>query len=179
MNLDIGFIILNPHNKIRNLRSSIGSVEIYSNSKSHLCVVEKNTKAKDFRESNSYSETFRGKDTMTSLINTGFKKLKNEWGFVIVAGAKINQFTEKKINNLICSEKDVLYSLALNQYNFVDSSLNGILINKQNFKNVGQWVDYTKDDSNDFRESKIDWYIRALQCQVNFKGVLGLKPTII
>ena len=73
------------------------------------------------------------------------------------------------------SEKDVFFPIGIyNEVggvvdNFVDCSLNGILIDKDFFSKVGKMSD------NPLNISKLFWMMDAMEKGASFKGVLGIR----
>ena len=183
MNLDIGYIIVNPDNNLSGLRISMSSI-----GKHHFGIPEiiqilpKGTNAADVKKHKEVCvDTFKGGDTITSLINTGFKKLKAEWGMVIFAGSVLKTNTAFRYEKFVTSDKDVFYPVIGNKYNFVDGSTNGLAVNRKFFNEIGDFPEnhmWKLDEDaniNSFEICKFMWAEAAIERGCKFKGMIGCK----
>jgi hypothetical protein len=177
---NFGFIILSPDHNIGGLKGTVRSIiNNYSSSTNIICITGKNTKQNQIKEMKEVCKTYKGGDTITSLINTGLEKGHEEWNIIIMEGSWVKKNLHLKYSKWIESYKDVLYSIFIN-YNkegypikvfkdFEECSLNGICINRNLFKEVGKF----SDDS--LNVSRLLWSLEAKSKQANFKGILGIK----
>lgn len=170
-------IILCPERNIAGLKCSVGSIKRHFYDREIICVTGKNVIAEDVKEMKSICPVYKGKNTITSLINVGMKKIKGEWGFIMYVGSYVRPGMEKKIVRFVESPKDVLYPVVDRKINFVDGSSNGILLNKTTFKEVGDFADEPmyKFGTNDFELAKLLWAMDAIEHGCKFKGIVGLK----
>lgn len=175
--MDLGFVILCPDRSTAGLKNSLGSIKLRSYQRDSICVVDKSSTTKDVKDLKDLCPTYKGKDTITSLINTGMKKIKNEWVCMIFGGSRIPHNIEKKLSLFCKKDSDVIYPLVENKYNFVDGSFNGVTINKNFFEKVGDFPDQKmkKDGLNDFELAKLLWADAAMEHGVVFKGILGMR----
>lgn len=175
--MDVGIVILSPNVSYSGVRNTLGSLSLYSYNRESICVVGNNATSKDLKELKTLCPTYKGKDTITSLINIGIKKNKHEWSFIMFGGSRIPHRVEWKWNMFCKSNKDILYPLAEKHCDFVEGCFNGVLVNNEFFKEVGDFpsAPVKKEGFNDFEFSKLLWGIDALQKGAIFKGVLGMR----
>ena len=178
--LDINFIIISPDPNISRLKGTVRSIKNnYRENTNIICLVEKKTKKTNIDEMSEICPTFRGGDTITSLMNKGMKKSKEGWCMFIIEGALIPKKIEYKYSSWIESEQDVLFPVLMLHNrdgipkkifgNFSNCTLNGILIHKKLFLEVGNFSE------NPIRISKEFWSYDAFEKGANFKGILGIK----
>ena len=74
--MDLGFIILCPDRNIGGLRNTLLSISHNSYNREALAVVGSDATAAEIKTMKEICPIHKGKDTITSLINTGMKKLK-------------------------------------------------------------------------------------------------------
>jgi hypothetical protein len=178
--LSFGFVIILPEFNPGALQGTMRSIRnYYPKDFPVICTTGKQTTAAELKEIKEYCPAYRGKDTFTSLINTGMKKGNKDWNIIIMAGAIVRQKLNQRYAYWIESEKDVLYPIVVG-YNrdgypikicneFYDATLNGLCIHQKTFKSVGD----LSDDA--FEWSKKIWAIDAAKQGVQFKAILGIK----
>ena len=168
--MDVGVLVLCPEIKRGDLKHTCCSAKRNLYNRSLHCVVPKATKQKEFAYLKEVCPSIsRGQNSITSLINSGLKKIKNEWVFVAWSGSSIKPFTEHKFK--YADNENVLIFPVFDQYhNFIDAPFNGILFNKRFFSKVGEFEEFE-----DFEESKIFWAHRFIQMGGCLKGVVGLR----
>lgn len=181
MNLnEFGFIIISPEHNIGGLKGTVRSiVNNYSPGVKIICVTEKGVKSDVFKEMNGICKTYKGGNTITSLINAGFEKGHAEWNIIVMEGCWVKGNLHSKYSTWINSYTDVLYSI-VTSYNreglplkiykdFDECTLNGLCINRKFFKEVGKFSE------NPLGYSKFFWALDAIEKKGKFKGILGLK----
>lgn len=175
--MDVGFVILSPDRNIAGLRNTIGSIKLRSYDREYICVVGNNADTKDIKEMKEYCPTFKGKDTITSLINTGIKKTKNEWACIVFGGSRIPNYLERKWSVFAKESNHVLFPVVENKNDFVQGCFNGVLINCNFFKKVGEFPTITmqKNGMNDFEFAKLMWASDAVDHGAIFKGIVGMR----
>lgn len=175
--MDLGFIILCPDRNIAGLRNTLGSIRHHCYDRESIAVVGNDATAGDIKEFKEYCTTYKAKDTITSLINTGMLKLRHEWGFIVFGGSRFQPYVERKVATFIKTEKDVLFPVVDRRCDFVSGSFNGVLINRKFFEEIGEFPEATmvKDGMNDFEMAKMFWACDAIEKGVVFKGIVGLK----
>lgn len=177
---NFGFIILSPDHNIGGLKGTLRSIlNNYSSFVNVICVTGSDAKAEQVKEMNEICRTYKGGNTITSLINKGLEKGHEEWNIIIMEGSWVKRNLHSRYSTWIKSYKDVLYSIVVN-YNkdgfpikifkdFEECSLNGICINRKLFKEVGKFSDNPLD------VSKLFWSLEAKDKGATFKGILGIK----
>jgi len=175
--MEVCFLILNPDGNYIGLKNTIGSIKLRSFNRDYICAVGQNTGSKELKEMKELCPTFKGKNTITSLINTGFKKIKKGWVCIVFSGSRIPAGIEKKWSLFCKNENDVLYPIVEKKYNFVEGSFNGVLINTDFFNKCGDFPDHVmqKQGLNDFEFAKLLWSFDALKNGACFKGIIGMK----
>lgn len=177
MELDLGFIILCPDRDAKGLRSTVSSMKYccceYADP---ICMVDVSTTPKELKQMKEICPTYKGKDTITSLINAGMKKVKKPWAFIMFSGSRIKTNLPKKLSMFVKSEKDILYPIVNNKTAFSEASSNGILIHKDTFKEVGNFpTSKGAAEMNDFEVSKLLWACKAIEAGCQFKAIAGIR----
>lgn len=180
MSLNFGFIILSPDYNIGGLKNTIRSIKNnYEEEISIICSVSKSVKSAQLKEMQEVCETYKGGNTITSLINKGYEKLNCDWGILLLEGSRVCKNLQYRYKKWINSEKDILFPLVvdydINWYpkkiydSFYNCTINGICINKSFFCAVGKLSD------DPLEASRKIWTIDAVQKGANFKSILGIK----
>ena len=179
--LDVGFVILSPEANIAHLSSTIRSIDRnYGKDVPRICIVGKKTTTSTLEEMKKVCNTLRGKNTITSLINTGIKHGHKEWNIIVMAGVIMRARIQDKYSLFIINEKDVCFPI-IPDYNregipirlnntFAESSLNGVCIHQKTFNEVGDFA-----DEESILLSRLEWAIKAKEKGCNFKAILGAK----
>jgi hypothetical protein len=176
--MDVGIVILCPDRNPAGLRNSVGSIRYHCYDRECLAVVPGDTSPVTIRELKEHCDLIhKGKDTITSLVNAGMKKLKHEWGFIIFGGSRVVPYLERRFTSFVKSDKDVLYPIVDKKYDFVEGCFNGVLINRKFFQEVGDFPTETmqKQGLNDFEFAKLLWAIDAMNKGAKFKGIVGMR----
>lgn len=175
--MDLGFVILCPDKDARALRNTVRSIRHFTD-RDAICVVGNNAGPHDIKKLKEWCDNVhKGKDTITSLMNAGMKRIKHDWAFILFAGSQIKPFLEQRLSRFVTSDKDILFPVVADKYNFVEGSCNGILINRHTFKEIGDMPEAPmhKQGFNDFEVSKVFWANDALNYGCQFKGIVGLR----
>lgn len=175
--LDLGFIILCPDRNPGALKNTCGSIRHHAYNREAIAIVGSDANKEEVAEMKEICTTYKSKDTITSLVNTGFRYLKHEWGFIVFGGSRVPQFFERKLAAFAKKPHDVLYPIVEKRCDFVSGSFNGVLINKKFFKEVGKFPDapMQKAGMNDFEMAKMFWAVDAVAKGAIFKGIVGLR----
>lgn len=175
--MDIGFIVLCPNRDVRQIRNTVRSIQHYT-TREIICVVGGDTSPSEIKDLKPISENvYKGKDTITSLINTGMKRLKHKWGVFMFAGSILKPMVEKRICRFVESDKDIIFPVRDRKMGFVEGSTDCLMINKDTFDLVGELPDVKidKEDLNDFEVAKLMWCQQAFEKGCIFKGIVGIK----
>lgn len=178
--MELGFIIVNPERDVSHLRTTNASIGRHYNGSEIVHLLPKEADAQDMKESKQFVQnTWRGGENEISMINTGFKKLKSEWGVIVRAGTILRHGMGIKYANFLKDKKDIFFPVAVDSpYNFLDASLNGVTINTEFFKEVGPFPENTmwKASEPDLPFFKLLWAGDALEKGCTFKAILGCYP---
>lgn len=112
------------------------------------------------------------KDTVTSVINAGIEACTGEWALLVVAGSWVRPMLDKKFSYFIDREDDILFPVVDRKMNFVDGTINGILIRKETFKKIGPMP-----EQGPFEVCKLFWAMDAKDRGSRFKAVVGAQIT--
>lgn len=177
--LSIGFIILSVDLNVARLKSTNNSIRAHFGDASIVCVADKSVSAEEYKKAKDICNVYKGQNTVTSLINTGFKHAHKEWNVLIMEGTWVRPHFSKKYLNFVESEKDILFPVTVDYdvqgkpkhiYNtFWNCSLNGLMIHHKTFKEVGQLED------GDLENSRLIWAASAQEKNCKFKAILGVK----
>jgi hypothetical protein len=175
--MDLGFVVLCPDRRIGGLKNTLGSIQAHTYDRDALCVVGDDATAVELEEFNSLCPTYRGKNTVTSLINLGVKKCRHDWAFLMFSGSRLPRHIERKLTSFCTSDRDVLFPGVDGKYDFVEGSFNGVVINTKFFEEVGNFPCnvMAKAGLNDFEFAKMLWAIDAMDRGVVFKSIVGMK----
>lgn len=114
--------------------------------------------------------TYKGKSTMTSLINVGMRHSTADWVFVVFSGITVRWQMDQKFSYFINSEKDILYPIVDRKYNFLEATLNGLFVNRKVFKEIGEF-----EEEGELEFVKMIWAEKAMAKGCRFKAVIGTK----
>lgn len=178
--VEINFVVLSPEPNIGRLKGTIRSIKNnYREDASMVCSVVKNIKKPQLEEMNAVCPTFKGGDTITSLINNGIKNSKPGWTMLIMEGAWLPRNVQYRYSTWIEKNTDVLFPIVMSYdkegmptkiYNtFAECTLNGILVDRDFFLNVG------KLSENPLKISREFWSLGAAEKGAVFKAILGIK----
>jgi hypothetical protein len=176
-NMDLGFVILCPNKDDLALRNTVRSIRHYAH-RDIIGVVGDNAGPHDIKKMKEWCDNvYKGKDTITSLMNTGMKRIKNDWALILFEGSIIRPMLERKICRFVTSEKDVIFPIVAGKYDFVEGSCNGILVHRNTFKEVGDFpeIGMSKEGLNELEVSKMFWAEDAIRKGCQFKGVIGVR----
>lgn len=176
---NFGFVIISPEHEYGNLLCTVRTIKNNYPGVQMVCATGDTVKNDELKEMNEVCLTFKGKNTITSLINMGIKKGCKEWNIIVMGGTPVRKGIDKKYGLFLESEKDVFFPIVM-EYNrdgfpikirnsFDEASLNGMMIHQKTFKNVGNFVDAP------IPISKFMWAIGAAEIGCKFKGVLGAQ----
>jgi hypothetical protein len=168
---NVTFLILCPELNVGGLRSTVNSIKSSYPGVPYLCMLGSNANAQDVKEFKAMCPIVKAGSTITSMINTGMKKIKTQYCYSIVAGCMARNTLLKKYDLFLKNEKDVLYSVVdMNAWLFPDATINGMLLSKQAMKEVGDFP-----DGDSIVNSKLWWSGLAIEKGYKLKGVVGTK----
>ena len=170
--LDAGFIILCNEGNIGSLKHTVKSLNFRYENQPYIAVVGKGTSTKNIKEMKEICPVYKGKDTITSLINTGMRNTQQEWNLLLFEGSWLHGRELVRLSQFAEKETDVLFPIVNNVCDFTDGCMNGILINRKAFKLIGPF-----SDDNPLEICKLMWALEAKSKGCRLLGVLG--PRII
>lgn len=168
--LNFGFVILCSERAVKLLQSTANSIRRKYPGVDYVCATDDSANARDLKEMKNICPVFKGKNTFSSLINTGIKNAKAEWNFIVFAGITIPPKLDLRYFGFVEDKKDILFPIVENKSDFISGTLNGILINKETFKYVGN-ID--NEGSLDF--VKTIWACKAISKGCKFKAIANIK----
>ena len=167
--LNYGYVIITPENNPAFVKITANSILNRNPEASLVCVCRKDIDDESERTITNICKLYKGNNTYTSLISEGMKHCPSEWNLYLISGAPVENKIQKKYSYFVESEKDILYPVIDRKMNFVQGSINGILMHK-NAKDLG-----CIPDSNSLEKSKLIWSFNAVCQGYKFKGIVGVK----
>lgn len=177
----LGFVIISPEPNITRLKDTVRSIRLnFGEEVKIACSICKAIKKDQMDEYKEVCASFKGGDTVMSLINQGIKKMGGRgWRVLVMEGARVPSGLEGRYRRWVEDEKDVLFPIVMNHdregkpslilAKFEDSTLNGTMIHTSLFEEVGEFSD------NPIGVSKKFWGLDAEDKGARFKAILGVK----
>jgi hypothetical protein len=178
--LSFGFVILSPEHNIGRVQGTCRSIRNrYPKDTPVVCVVGSDTTKAELDELKEVCPTYRGKKTITSLLNTAMKKGHKGWNILVIEGTVVRPHLDRRFGFWIEDEKDILFPIVVD-YNregypvriydkFNEATLNGVCMHQKTFKDIGDFSENPLEVSKDF------WALEAASKGCRFKAVLGTK----
>ena len=166
---NFGVIILCPSALQPGLNTTVNSLKSHFPDVTYIAMV--GNEKSDIKPLERYCRVYHGGKTITSLIDEGMKQLKTEWRLVVMAGSRVRYNVLKKYKTFIKSEKVILYPVIDKKYLFHEASINGIMMHKKAYEDIGGFG----DDLTDLCEAKLIWAGKALDKEYKFVALVGLR----
>lgn len=186
---NFGFIILNPDKSVSQLKTTLESIKKVHPENTCISVMPGPNNA----DLEKMCKTYKGKGTYSSLLNTGLHSSKSIWNVILFAGTWLKPNLENVIKFYLKEDTDILFPvlrsktqrfnkntpLDLSKTTFCQGSLNGVIMHKTAFKNIGLFLDSPNIGQpetipvNDFELIKMEWELRAIAKGYNFKALFG------
>lgn len=109
-----------------------------------------------------------GGNCITSMMDNIVKNIKTEWVYFVFAGTNLRKAVDQKNSMYVESYRDVLFPVVDRIWNFVDGSMNGLLISKQFYQEVGDF-----GSGKNLQVTKLLWAEKAMAIGGRFKGIVG------
>jgi hypothetical protein len=172
-----GFIILNPDRHLGGLKNTVGSIRHTHPDASILCVVGSDAHDSEVEEMGAYCPTFRAGDTIMSLLNVGMNHSVSDWNAYVFAGSVVSANFRRKVNLFVQSDRDILFPVVDWRTNFVDGSMNGIVVHKKSFSAAGEFISPPAPASeySEIELVKLCWAASALANGCVFKAIIGMR----
>lgn len=177
--IDLGFIIISLDHNIGRLKSTKNSIGYNYRSSKSICIVPDSTPAVSIKESQEVCPVYKGGKTLLSMINAGFKRSPATWSMIVTEGKWIKSGLDERYLRFMRDTKDILFPVYYDQdrqgrivhiyNNFSECDVNGLMIHKDTFKEVGNFSD------NPDAISKFMWGLDAIDKGCNFKAVVGAR----
>lgn len=172
-----GFIILCPTLEKSLVKNTCDSILQTYPGAPMLCVAGGDISDNVLRELNEVCETIRGHNTITSLINFGMKSTKSMWNVIVFAGSWVRPSIYRQFDCFVKEKKDVLFQVVNGRTNFVEGSMNGIIIHKETFADVGDFPEFRIERPGfcEMELLKLLWAMAAIEKGCRFKAIMGMK----
>lgn len=167
--LCFGCVVICPNQCAKSLLSTVKSIKNFHDSPC-LAVVPKDTSESVVEEMNVICDVHRGNRTYTSLMNVGIRRSSEDWNFVFFSGTLVKPRFWVKYLSFLNDEKDILFPVLVGKEDFIDGSINGILLHKNTIKKAGKFPEIAN-----LEQSKVTWAAKALEKGCKLKGVLQSK----
>lgn len=115
-------------------------------------------------------KTIYGGKFYCDMIDISMKNCVSEWAFLLKAGTKIQNRIDEKNSRYISRYNDVIFPVVNRVYNFSTLPLNGLLLNKAFYNEVGEFGDYESQEI-----TKLIWADKAMQFGAKFKAIVGVR----
>jgi hypothetical protein len=170
--LQFGFIVLCPNLNIGHLKNTVSSLEIYYPEAKVIVILPAICKKEDLDSITKLKKTVKAGKTIASMINKGIEESQcAEWNFILMSKGWVRNKIDIKYSYFVEDEKDILFPIINRNLTFINSDINGLLIHKKTFKEIGNLPDIDSLDS-----SKLIWATKAINKKCKFKGIVGAKP---
>jgi len=165
---DLCVIVLCPDCNSGGLKYTTNSIKAEVPNVACLAMVASNTCKNEILELSKYCRVCKGGDMITSLIDAGIKEARRSWCLVVMEGSRIKSTILRKYFYFLKSDKDVLFPVVDRKYLFDEASINGILISKKAYEDIGDL-----GEGSNIRELKLLWAGRAIDKGYKFKAIVG------
>ncbi len=164
--LDMSVAIISIDGNISSILKTQRSMDFLSKDYPSLAIVPENVTLDP--ESKVNMPLFQTGNCITSMFDSAISKSTTPWVYLIFAGSTIRKKIDLKLSKYVDCESDVLFPVVDRIWNFIDGSINGILINKNFHKLVGDF-----GHGNPLKVTKLEWAAKALAKGVQFKAIVG------
>jgi hypothetical protein len=166
--IDIGFVIIAPENNPKHVEITVSSISAKYGEKPFITVVTDSILEQTMDEMSVFGKVFCAKNTYSSLLSMGMKNAPAEWNIIVISGTPIRNHAHRKYSCFIESHKDILYPIIDRKMNFVDGSVNGIMIHRDAYTDLGDMP-----ETPNLSECKAAWGSLAVSNGYKFKGIVG------
>ena len=167
---DFGFIILCHNDNVDSLRSTANSIKNYYDGLPFVGIATSKIDKDEMSLMKEVCKVYKGGKTYTSLMNKGMRHGCKTWNMFITAGSFVRPCVDKKINHFLEDDKDVVFPIVDKKTDFIDCTLNGLMIHKKTFNKVGKF----EEDEN-LQMCKLLWGCKAAEYGCKFKAILGYQ----
>jgi hypothetical protein len=166
--LDLCVVIVSLNASAAEIRKTYLSMDLLN--KKHPCiVVYPEDKQLDMEELNITGlPCFKGGNCITSMYDIGIENSLSEWAYLVFSGTILRKNIDLKLSKYVETEKDVLFPVVDKIWTFPEGSMNGVLINKEFHKHVGEF-----GSGNTLKVTKLMWAANAAYLGGKFKAIVG------
>lgn len=160
--IDMEVAILCLDSSSKNIDRTAKSFVNFSKKYNFFVIIPQNSSLSEF-----YYPTYKANNCITCMFNEAFDKTKSEWLYFVFSGTSIKKNIDLKLSKYINNINDVIFPVVDRIWNFVDGSMNGILLNRKFFEEVGNF-----ESGNDIKLTKLEWAGRAIAKGAKFKAIV-------
>ena len=164
------FAIICLDDDVSRIKTTASSIKANYPQHSMTCVVQEGTREDDVEMVETICPVFVGGKTITSLINTALRNGGPEWNLIVVAGSWVQKNIDHKFAYFSESNKDIMFPVSNRQCNFIDGTINGIMMHRSTFDEVGKF-----SDANPLEICKMLWAMKAIENGCKFKAIVGTQ----
>lgn len=168
--LGVGFVVLCPDKNPAALRITVNGIKNRYRGANVIVSVPEDIHPEDLEAIGKVCGAYKGGNTITSLINAGLNHASDGWNLVVISGSHVRQGLDRKLSYFVEEITDILFPIAEGRANFVDGSINGILIHRDTWKMVGGFCNEKPLDI-----CKTLWATEAIEKGCTFKAVIGAQ----
>lgn len=166
--LDLCVVIVSFTGDAKEIRKTYFSADLLNKNYPCIVVVPDNVEVNLEELNITGLPVLKGGNCVTSIFDTGIGNSLNDWAYMVFAGTTIRKNIDLKLSKYVESESDVIFPVVDRIWNFIDGSMNGVLINKNFFKQIGDF-----GSGNPLKLTKLDWAGRAIEKGCKFKAIVG------
>ena len=167
---NLSIVVLCPDCNIGGFKNTANSIKADFPKTPYLGVVPAKSTASEVADMARYGPVAKGGDTITSLMSVGIRECDRDWCLLVTCGSWLRYSTFKKYLTFAKSDKDILYPVIDRKNIFHEASINGILMARKAFDDIGPFV-----ECEDLSESKMFWAAGAIYKGYNFKALIGAR----
>lgn len=168
--LNHAFVIACIDSSCNLLRNTVDSIRMQDDRVQIIAVFPRSTDSETLESASRICSATVGGSTVTSLVNVGMGGIASDWAFIVFSGSIVRQKMHDKYAYYVDDERDILFPVAKNKTNFVDGTMNGMLVATKTFKLIGNMP----EDEN-LEMSKAFWANDAIGHGCRFKAIVGGK----
>ena len=113
-------MIICPDNSLSLLKSTANSIKSKYYDHPFICVANGSATVEDVAMMKCICPTYKGKKTISSMINVGLRHAPADWAFIVFSGSFLPGKMDEKFSFFINSEKDILFPIVNRKTNFID-----------------------------------------------------------
>jgi len=166
--IDMQVFVLCDKSSVKDTQYTVDSCANFVYQYPRTVVISEDTDAKLF-SGRGFQTICGGKNRLT-MIDFAMQNCNSDWAFFIDSGSKIQNRIDEKNSQYVNEYNNVIFPVFNRIYNFAAASLNGLLLNKKFYQEVGAFGYY---DSIEI--TKLIWADKALAKGVKFKGIVGVR----